>query len=244
MSGLMVLYKKEVADFLKQPMFYVVGAIFSVIIGWVFFNALVTSQNLTSLTLSETVIKPLFIYINLLFQFIIPLLTMKTFTAEDQMGTLDLLLRSRLSHRQIIGAKFLALVTQGGFFLSLTLICPIILFLSGHEDWGLVFSCYLGVLLTLSSYAAAGVFFSSLSKHPIFSALMTFGFLLVSYLTVFTAQATQNYIVSEILRFFSFGFHFEAFLRGQFVSYHLFWFFSLIGYFLYMTHLSLERRKW
>ena len=105
-----------------------------------------------------------------------PLITMRLFAEERKCHTLDLLLRSRLGHGQIIVAKFLSSLMTVLFLLSLTLIFPIILAVSGYSNWPMVFSGYGGVILCVMCYLAVGLFTSSLTENQILASLAGFVF--------------------------------------------------------------------
>ena len=87
------LAKKEMKDAFSSPLVYVLCGLFTLIIGWLFFNYLIQSKQMTSTTMSQTVIAPIFGNINFIFIFLAPLLTMRSFAEERKTYTLDLLLR-------------------------------------------------------------------------------------------------------------------------------------------------------
>lgn len=243
-KNIATLAKKEIKDAFTSPLVFVLAGFFSSIIGWLFFNYLMQSKQMTSQTMTQTVIVPIFGNINFLLMFICPLITMKSFSEEKKNHTLDLLLRSNLSEIQVILGKFISNTVTVLFVLAFTLIFPLILSFTGYNDWGVVFGCYLGVLLSVMSYIAVGIFCSSLTDNQIVASLLTFCILLGTMLLVISTNATDNYLMGLIIQYFAIAFHYEGFTRGLLRSYSFIYFFSLISFCFLLTLKSLQSRKW
>ncbi len=239
-----VLTKKELKDTFTSPLIYVLTGLFSFMIGWLFFNYILLSKEMTSATMTQAVITPIFGNINFIFVFLCPLITMRSFAEERANHTLDLLLRSELSEMQIIIGKFFSLVLTLMFMLSFTLLFPIILSLSGYSDWGVVGSSYIGIILCIMTYTAVGLFCSSLTDNQIVASLLTFCLLLGSMLMVISINATNNYLVALIIQYMTIPFHYEGFTRGVVKSYSLIYFISAWIFFFLLTLKSLQSRKW
>ena len=157
---------------------------------------------------------------------------------------LDLLLRSQLGHGQIIAAKFLSSLATALFPISLTLVFPIILAIAGYSNWPVVLSGYVGVVLCVMCYLAVGLFTSSLTENQILASLTAFCILLGVMLLAVTANATHNDFLAQFFFYFSTPSHFESFARGAFQSYDFVYFISFMGFFFYLTHISLDTRNW
>lgn len=236
--------KKELKDTFTSPLIYVLTGLFIALIGWLFFNYLMQNQQMTTTTISQSVIVPIFGNINFLLMFLCPLITMKSFAEERKHQTLDLLLRSNLTEGKIILGKLISNVISVLFLVSFTIIFPIILSISGYSDWGVVLSCYFGVIGSIVCFTMAGIFCSSLTDNQIVAALLTFCILLGTMLLVITSNATDNYILGQIMQYFSIGFHFEGFVRGLIRSYSFVYFATYVLLFFLFTKKSLESRKW
>ena len=244
LTGIWIILKKELKDTFLSPFVYLLGGFFCLITGWLFFNYLLASGEHTTKTLDETVLIPLFGNMNFIFLFLAPLLTMKLVSEEKKNQTLELLLGSHLHPIQIIFGKFFSSLIMVGFFLSLTFLFPLTLSLSGHSNWPLVGGGYLGTFLSVMAYLSVGLWSSSLTNNQVIAALLGFCLLLGLTLLALAGNATHNFILAQILQYMSVPVHFENFLRGGVRSYNFIFFFSLSGFFLYLTHLSLESRKW
>ena len=243
-KSLFTLLKKELKDHFSSPLVYLLGSLFSLIVGWFFFNYLVLSKNPTSLTLIEGVVKPLLGNIHFLFIFIIPLITMGTFAEERKQNTLPLLLRSPMGPLDLILGKFSASMVVVIFLLLLTAICPLMIYLSGAEGMGVVYTGYLGLIGCSLCYVSLGIFSSSLTDNQIVAAILSFSLLIVVILLGLMANASSNVLVGQIFQYFSTPAHFEGLIRGAIKSFSLIYFLSFTIFFLFLTHLSIERQDW
>lgn len=169
---------------------------------------------------------------------------MRSFAEEKKQHTLDLLLRSELSEMDIILGKFISNVCLVLFMLSLTFLFPLILSFSGYSDWGVVWSSYLGIILSLMAYTVVGLFCSSLTDNQIVASLMTFCILLGSMLMVISINATNNYLMALMIQYLTIPFHYEGLTRGVIKSYSLLYFLSYYAFFFLLTLKSLQSRKW
>lgn len=242
--GVWILLKKELSDLFFSPLLYVLAALFSFIMGWLFFNYLMQSKTATTQTLTPAVVVPLFGNMNFIFIFLVPLLTMNTFSLEKKNGTLDLLFRSKLSDLEIILGKFISQVFVVLFLLSFSLIFMMVLSTTNFQEWSLVMTSYMGVVFSIMCYLAVGMFMSSLTDNPIISSVLTFCFLMGLMLLVLSTNAMENQFFAEMIQYLAVPFHYEGFVKGLVRSYSLVYFLSFIGFFLYLTWRSLQRRKW
>lgn len=244
MQKILILVKKELKDSFLSPLIYILTGLFCFMMGWLFFNYLLQAKNLTSATMTQAVITPIFGNINFIFVFLCPLITMRSFAEERKQATLDLLLRSELSEMQIIIGKFISNMVLVFFMLSFTLVFPTILAFSGYSDWGVVGSSYLGIILSVMAYLSVGLFCSSLTDNQIVASLLTFCILLGSMLMVISANATDNYLLALIIQYMTIPFHYEGFVKGVLRSYSLVYFISYLCFFFLLTLKSLQARKW
>jgi len=242
--GVKTLTFKELKDSFASPLIYSITGLFCVLMGWLFFNYLISSKELTDQTLTQSVLIPVFGNMNFIFLFLAPLLTMKSFSEEKKLHTLELLLTSRLTHFQIIISKLIATFLMALFMVAITFIFPIILAMSGYDHWPVVFSAYGGVLFSILCYLTVGIFASAMCENLIVSAILSFCILLGLMLFSITGNATNNVIVAQMFQYLAIPYHFESFVRGGIKSYNLVYMSSFICFFIYLTHIKLESRKW
>ena len=109
----------------------------------------------------------------IIFAFLIPMLTMRTFSEERKNGTEQLLLTSPVSITKIVLAKFISVVIVIGIALLLTAMFIIVIGCFGKPNFTGMFVTLLGALLLCMSYASFGILASSLTENQIIAAMIT-----------------------------------------------------------------------
>jgi ABC-2 type transport system permease protein len=173
---------------------------------------------------------------------------MHTLAEERRAGTLETLLTSPLSLRQIILGKYLASL----LIVALTLLftspyyCSIYYLGSppGSIDTAAVAGSYIGLLLLAAVFVAVGLFASSLTEHQIVAFLVgvLICFLLYQGFDAWaTLQTWKSY--SLLLAQLGVAYHYEALSRGVIDSRDLLYFGGVSLGFLGATGLVLNRRQ-
>lgn len=235
---------RELKEAFTTPMVYVFTGIFSLIMGWLFYNLVLGSQNMSELNMTNSILRPVLGNINVMMMLFIPLLTMRSFAAEYKENTINLYTVSGVSWNRLYWGKFVAMGITSIFLIFPTMIFPLVLSLSGYSDWGVVLLGYLGTVLGILAYVSIGMFASSLTSNMIISAIISFSILFGIVLLVMSASISQNYIVGQMVSYLSFPFHFQSFSMGLMRSYDLFYYVSIIAIFNYLTVRVLDGRRW
>ena len=186
----------------------------------------------------------------MIFLFLIPAVTMRSFAEEQQSGTIELLETRPLSDWQITLGKYLACLLLVVFALLPTLLyywtvhelgSP-----KGNLDSGAILGSYIGLTFLAASFTAIGIFASSLTNNQIVAFILAtflcfifyWGFLFFSNLPIFVGK------VDDIIQMIGIDYHYESMSRGVLDSRDLIYFLSLILAFLLATVTALQRRKW
>lgn len=166
----------------------------------------------------------------LIFLLIIPAIVIRVWGDENKYGTLELLLTQPMSYKKLILAKFFAVYSF--FLLLIFLSLPFLLITAcfSATDWGLLFSCYIGVLLSGAVFTALSCTVASLIKDNILSYIVSVFILLTLLYLPFEPLKIAHFLIP--LETFSFSNHYNAFLNGL-VSY------DDLGYFLLIVLFSL-----
>jgi len=248
-----LIMKKELKSFFRSPLGYVVTGLFCLVVGWMFMHQLdyfinnvqkvpVHMRNHYDFT-NEVIIK-LFSNVNFLLLFITPILGMRSFSEEYRDRTIELYFSSPISDFEIIIGKYLGLLLQGFFFLSMTFIYPLVLSNLEITDISFLITGYIGLFLNFSCYAVISIFASSLSTNQILSALGGFVLILGIWITGWFGQSSSNYLLAQILNFVSVNFHFTHLLKGTIHFSDLAFYFSFICFGILLTKKRLEARFW
>ncbi len=247
------IWKKEVESYFASPLAYILIGLFSLITGIMFFNLLVTytdgvqaipqdmSQNISFV---EEVDLKLFANINFLFLIFIPLITMKLFSEEKRLETIDLFWLSPIKEWQVVIAKGLSALTLVLSMLFMTIIFPLIIWGVGIKDISLLSTSYLSVLLNACCYVSLGLFCSSITSNQIISALLSILGILFLWMITWGGHLNSNYMISEIFNYLGITSHFERILRGLLGTQDLIYYGTFIFFFGFLTVKSLGRRNW
>lgn len=240
------IYIKEVNSFLSSLIGYVVITVFLLLTGlfmWVFKNTSILDYNYASM-------EQLFSIAPMVFTFLIPAITMRSFAEEKQFGTLELLTTKPLTDMQIILGKYFACLT----LVSLALLPTLIYFYSvyqlgspkGNLDIGATVGSYIGLFFLAAIFVAIGIFCSSLSRNQIISFLLAaflcffvhWAFDYISALSIFFGKT--DYIVQQL----GINHHYNAISKGKIDTKDVIYFLSMISVFIWFTNFALAKRKW
>jgi ABC-2 type transport system permease protein len=121
---------------------------------------------------------PLSSVLAIVLMMLIPLFTMRLIAEERRNQTWMLLTTAPISATDIVLGKFFGLLAMLSIIIVACAMMVCTLALGTHADFGLIAGNILGVWLLAASYAALGLFFSSLTRQPVVAA---FGALAVSF---------------------------------------------------------------
>ena len=240
------IYRKELNAFFSSLVGYITIGVFLVLMGlivWVFPDTSLLNYNYATLN-------QLFDIAPLVFLFLIPAVTMRSFAEEQQNGTLELLVTRPLTDWGIVGGKFLAALSLVLFALLPTLLYYYTVHQlgnpAGNLDSGAVAGSYIGLIFLAASFCAIGLFASTLTANQIVGFLLGtflcfffyYGFDFISRLPVFVGKS------DDLVQMFGIDYHYASISRGVIDSRDVVYFLSVIFVFLSATVVSLERRKW
>ena len=201
--------------------------------------ATATMENPPGVT--EIVLSPLYLWTGVIMLVIMPIMTMRLFAEERMNKTLTLLLSSPLSSTQIVLGKFLGIIFFILLVIAMISLIPLALTIGTALDWGVIFTSSLGLFLLLSSFAAAGLFISSLTSQPIIAAISSFGLLLFLVVLYLSGNSQNN--SSEVFIYLSHFSHFLPFLDGVFDTSDLVYYALFIVGFLILSIRKLDNDR-
>jgi ABC-2 type transport system permease protein len=234
---------KEIKSFFGSPIGYLVIAIFLLLNGlflWVFdgeYNIL--KSGFADMT-------PFFTIAPLILIFLIPAVTMRSFSDEKKQGTLELLVTKPLSMWQIVNGKFL-----GAFLLIVIAIIPTLIYVfvisnfvmaPGHIDTGSIMGSYFGLLFLIASYTAIGVFTSALSDNQIVAFILSVFLCFLFYLG-FEGASTLVKSMEGFISSLGMDSHFRSMGRGVLDTRDIIYFVSISILFLSLTVYKLKSMK-
>jgi len=192
---------------------------------------------------TQLIVSPLYGSAAFIMMMIVPLLTMRLISEERNNKSLSLLLSAPLSMSEIVIGKFLGVT---GFLVIMTFLIslmPLSLLLAGPLDLGHFSIMALGLLLLLFSFAAVGLYMSSLTTQPIVAAVSTFGVLLLLWIIDWAGNKAGDENTSAVLSSLSILRHFEAMSRGIFNSSDFIYYLLFITTFIVLSIRRLDSER-
>lgn len=236
---------KEFRSFFGSPIGYLVIAIFLVLNGlflWVF------EGNYNILKSGFADMTPFFTIAPWILLFLIPAVTMRSFSDEKKQGTMELLLTKPLSLWEIVNGKFL-----GAFLLLLIAIIPTLVYVKviynlgipeGNIDFGSTLGSYFGLLFLMASYTAIGIYTSTLSDNQIVAFILS---VFLCFIFYFGFQGIANYKLfgnfGEMIESFGMDYHYKSMSRGVIDTRDIIYFISVTTLFLSFTVYKLKSYK-
>jgi ABC-2 type transport system permease protein len=237
------LLLREIKSFFGSPIGYLVIGVFLLLNGsflWVFEG----DYNILNSGFAD--LSPFFKISPWILLFLVPAVTMKSFSDEKKQGTLELLFTKPLSYWQIVNGKFF-----GAFILIVIAILPTFIYVyvisifglqEGNIDMGSTLGSYFGLLFLIASYTAIGVFTSTLSDNQIVAfivAIIICFFFYYGCESIATMFENNNRLISS----FGMDFHFKSMSRGVIDTRDIIYFISLTIIFLSLTVFNLKSQK-
>lgn len=240
------IFKKEIASFFSSLTGYIVIGVFLVLAGIVMWGL----PNQSVIDFGFATLDPLFGNAPLIFLFLIPAVTMRSFAEEKQSGTFEILATKPLSDGQIVGGKFLASLVLVLFSLLPTVVYYVSVYQlgspKGNLDGGGILGSYIGLFFLAGGFVAIGLFASSLTSNQIVAFVLGVLFCLVMHWGWDTISLLPRFFgkSDDLIQLFGIQAHYSSISRGLLDSRDLVYFGSLISLFLAATVVSLGRRNW
>ncbi|WP_027125224.1 gliding motility-associated ABC transporter permease subunit GldF [Gelidibacter mesophilus] len=233
------ILKKEINSFFASPIGYLVIALFLVLNGlfiWLFkgdFNIL--ESGFADMT-------PFFLLAPWILVFLVPAVTMRSFSDEKKQGTLELLVTKPISHLQIVLGKYV-----GALLLIVFTLLPSLLYILALDDlkmdtnildFGSIVGSYLGLFFLVAAYTAIGLFASTLSDNQIVAFI---GAVFMCFFFYFGFEGLSG-LSSLPLEQFGMEAHYNSISRGVLDTRDLLYFISISIFFIAMTQFNIQKK--
>lgn len=230
----LIIMKRELKSYFTSPIAYIVTALFLLVSGIFFFT--------TFFLQNRAELRSLFTYFPLFLAFFIPALTMRIFSEERRLGSMETLMTLPVTEFQVTLGKYLA-----SFISSLVMIAPTVLYLIpveifGSPEYGPVLGGYLGAVFLCACFSAVGIFSSSITKNQIVSYFV--GGAVCLALTLI--DTFMVFFPAKIVKFFTYisaNAHFNSISRGILDTRDFIYFISLAVLFFVFTVMHEQKQK-
>ncbi len=223
--------KREITSMFLSPLAWVILAVIQAILGYMFLAQIesfyVLQPQLLQLEntpgVTDIIVAPMFSLAAIILLMIMPLVTMRSLAEEKKNKTINLLFSAPISITQLVLGKFVGLLFFIIILTSLLMLMPLSLLLGTELDMGKLSSIYIAMLLLLGSFAAIGLYLSSLTENQTIAAVSTFGALLMLWIIDWVSDSLGG--SQGVISYLSLLKHHQPLLEGVFkssdVSYYL-----------------------
>ena len=236
MGNIKAIFLKELRGYFNSPMAYIFLVIFALVNGYFFTN--------TFFLIGQSDLRTLFSTVPLVYLFFIPAVSMGLIARERNIGTIEIMSTLPLKTSEFVIGKYLAALTLILAALAVTSVHFFTLLqVSDTVDTGAVISGYIGLALVGALYTSVGIFASSLTENQVVSFIIgvfiVLTFWLMDKMLIFIPSS-----ISGFVQYLAVEYHLSNISRGVIDTRNLVYFFSFIGFFLFLTIYTLDLRKW
>jgi ABC-2 type transport system permease protein len=256
MRNALAIADKELRSYFASPVGYILTGFWALLYGY-FFIAILNffvrqsmqmnqfgMQGPQSLNINQMLIRPLVAQnLPILVLFLLPGVTMRTFSEEKRSGTIELLLTSPVSDLELLVGKFLGALGLYAIMLAVTLIHVGLLFIYGNPEWKPILTVYLGLLLMGGCFISVGMFISSLTRNQIVAYIATFAVFLMLWIITWIGSFSGP-TVDKLTQYLSIIDQFDDFGKGILDTTHIIYYLSFITFGLFLTSKSVEAERW
>ena len=233
---------KELNSFFSSPIGYLVIAVYLLVNGlflWVF------DGDFNILHAGFADLNSYFFLAPWIFIFLIPAITMRSFSDEINSGTIEILKTKPLTNWQLILGKYF-----GALLLVILAIIPTVIYIYsiyqlgnpvGNINFGTVVGSFIGLLFLASSYSAIGIFSSTISNNQIVSFIVAVS---LSFFLFYGFEALSSYSIfgnsGYTIKQFGMSEHFSSISKGVIDTRDLIYFISVTFIFLLLTKFRIQ----
>jgi ABC-2 type transport system permease protein len=246
----MAIAGKELRSYFASPVAWVLMGLFAILFGWfynVYLNFFVSPMQSQfgpppTRNVNSEMIRPLLQNASVLILFLLPMITMRTYSEEKRSGTIELLLTSPVTDVQIILGKFVGAIGLYAGLLAVTFLYVTLLFGFGSPEWKPILSGYLGLFLLGASFISIGLFISSTTKNQMIAGAASFIAALFMWIIGWFSDSAGSW--GSLFSYLSITTHIEDFSKGVIDTKHVVFYLSFIAFGLYLTLKSTDAERW
>ncbi len=230
-----VLAHKEFSGYLNAPATYVISVVFLLTTGWLFVSPL--------FLINQSTLDSFILPLPLIFTFLIPALTMRTFSEEFKTGTMESLSTLPIEDHQIVIGKYIGSMGLISMLILFTGVYPLVLMLIGRPDSGQLLGAYVAVFGLASFYAAIGLWASAMTRNQVVAFIIGFFVCFIFFLLGRVANFLPG-MIGPFVRLLSVEGHYESLARGVLDTRDILYWVSGTMFFLVWTLSVVQSRKW
>lgn len=235
--------RNELRRMYQGPLAWIILALIQFFLAINFFTLVNRYQEahatFVNLGISITVVVTTLQSAGLLLLLVTPFLTMRLISDERRSGTLILLLSAPVSITRIILGKYLGIMTFFLLILIMISLMPLSLAIGTRLDFGMLGSGLIGLLLLSSSFAAIGLFASTMTRQPAVAAALSFAIIFLFWI-MHVLSNTDNETLAAVFNYLSMQLHLNHLLSGMFGSIDIIYYLLISSTFVLLSILRLD----
>ena len=246
MKNILTIATHELRRLFKSPLAWVILAVVEFLLAILFLVLLSQFMSpepwMAGRGVTEIVVAGLFQVSGIVLLLITPFITMRIFSEERRSGTIKLLLSSPVTITELVLGKYLG--TLGFLIIQLALIAlmPLSLLLGTTVDILQLAAGVLGLFLLMASFAAIGLFISTLTSQTSIAAVSTFGVLFMLWI-INLASTSGNDIFRAVFSYLSLLKHYDNLLNGLFNSVDVIYYLIICTTFIILSIWRLDSER-
>jgi ABC-2 type transport system permease protein len=249
MRKFFALLGRELKSYFYSPIAWVVMFFFLLLNGFNFYSGI---RVLNVGASHVTIVEVFFDSVPFWFGFVltVPLITMRSFSEEWKMGTIEPLMTAPVRDWQVVLSKFVSALV---FFAVLWLpsvsffrLFEVITQIPAAEAPGALVGSYLLLFLMGMFFISVGCLASALTRNQIIAAVMSFSAITLMFMFALLSVYVLNVspMLSEFIGYFSAIDHMATFSKGLIDSRPIIFYLSMTALMLYLTLQVFQARKW
>jgi len=217
-KNIITIAAHELRRLFKSPLAWVILAVVEFLLAILFLILLNQFMNPTpwfaGRGVTEIVVAGLFQVSGIVLLLVTPFITMRIFSEERRTGTIKLLLSSPVTITELVLGKYLGTLGFLIVLLALIVLMPLSLLMGTPLDLLQMFAGLFGLFLLMASFAAIGLFVSTLTSQASVAAITTFGVLFMLWI-INLASTTGGEVFRAIFSYLSLLKHYDSLINGM-----------------------------
>ncbi len=238
----------EISHYFRSPLTYVVLFFYLLLTGFIFHAAVsVLNASPSQFSLVEAFFSTVFFWFS--FILIFPFITMRLFSEEYQLGTIETLMTAPVRSGEVVLSKFFA-----AFFFYVVLWVPSLLYFvifelqtgaRAADAVGPYIGGYGLLLLIGMFYISIGCLASAMTSNQLVAAGISFSLItILFFMGLLSLALNVNPFLRDLTEYLSAIEHMMEFSRGLFDSRPVVFYLSMTVLTLYLTFQVFQYRKW
>ena len=249
LGNIWIIFQREFKSYFASPIAYIVMTVFLVVIGWITLSGGLSFGDFQGdfFERGRNDLEPMFKALPWLFLFFVPAIAMRLWAEEKQVGSFEILMTMPMNTTEILLGKFFGAWAFTALMLVATFPFPIILSFLGEPDYGQIVASYIGGIFLAGAFLSIGTFVSSLTRDQIIAFIS--GIFISGFFVLLGSEATLefltkiNHTLARIAGRVALSERFDSIAKGILDIGDMLYYLIFIGFFIYLTIISLKFKR-